>query len=206
MNADDLGYLGANDDLQAFNLYSYCSNNPIIFVDSSGNFVIIATAATTYALYFLAVTLVALILCDPVVQESINEMANDVQETIDAIAENINDSHPDEYTVYSLLDPETGEVRYVGRTKNYEKRMKQHEKEGSKIADLVPGPIIKHLNYSQARGIEQIGIISYNTIELGKNSINGVGPNNRNRDVYGRVAYDYLYNQFSNEWYNLFGW
>ena len=36
LNADDLGYLGANGDLQAFNLYAYCSNNPVMNVDFTG--------------------------------------------------------------------------------------------------------------------------------------------------------------------------
>ena len=36
INADSLSYLGANGDMQAFNLYAYCSNSPIMFVDPSG--------------------------------------------------------------------------------------------------------------------------------------------------------------------------
>ena len=42
LNADDLGYLGANGDLQAFNLYAYCSNNPVMNADPSGNIIISA--------------------------------------------------------------------------------------------------------------------------------------------------------------------
>ncbi len=36
INADSINYLGANGDMQAFNLYAYCSNNPVMFVDPSG--------------------------------------------------------------------------------------------------------------------------------------------------------------------------
>ncbi len=37
INADHVGYLGANGDLQSFNLFTYCSNNPVMYVDNEGN-------------------------------------------------------------------------------------------------------------------------------------------------------------------------
>ena len=37
VSADDISYLGANDDMSAFNLYAYCSNNPVMYVDPMGN-------------------------------------------------------------------------------------------------------------------------------------------------------------------------
>ncbi len=40
INADDVSYLGANGDINSYNLYAYCSNNPIMYVDPSGHFVI----------------------------------------------------------------------------------------------------------------------------------------------------------------------
>ena len=36
INADDISYLGANGDLQAYNLYAYCSNNPVMGYDPMG--------------------------------------------------------------------------------------------------------------------------------------------------------------------------
>ena len=36
ISPDDPRYLGANGDLTSYNLYAYCSNNPINYIDSSG--------------------------------------------------------------------------------------------------------------------------------------------------------------------------
>ena len=37
ISADALGYLGANGDLNSYNLYAYCSNNPVMYFDQSGH-------------------------------------------------------------------------------------------------------------------------------------------------------------------------
>ena len=37
ISPDDISYLGANGDLNAYNLYAYCSNNPIMYSDPSGH-------------------------------------------------------------------------------------------------------------------------------------------------------------------------
>ena len=36
INADNIGYLGTNGDLLGYNLYAYCSNNPVMLADASG--------------------------------------------------------------------------------------------------------------------------------------------------------------------------
>ena len=36
INADDIGYLGADESILSYNLYAYCKNNPINYVDSAG--------------------------------------------------------------------------------------------------------------------------------------------------------------------------
>jgi len=42
ISPDGVGYLGANGDLNSYNLYAYCSNNPVMYVDPSGNSIIAA--------------------------------------------------------------------------------------------------------------------------------------------------------------------
>ena len=37
ISADDVSYLGANGDLNSYNLYAYCSNNPVNMADYFGN-------------------------------------------------------------------------------------------------------------------------------------------------------------------------
>lgn len=40
ISPDELGYLGANGDLTGYNLYAYCSNNPVMCCDPSGHIAI----------------------------------------------------------------------------------------------------------------------------------------------------------------------
>ena len=46
LNADDTSYLGANGDLVSYNLYAYCSNNPVNYTDPTGKFINILIGAS----------------------------------------------------------------------------------------------------------------------------------------------------------------
>jgi len=43
INADDIEYLGADGTLQSYNLFAYCSNNPVNFIDPSGHSILAIT-------------------------------------------------------------------------------------------------------------------------------------------------------------------
>ena len=53
VTADDPSYLGANGDLVSYNLYAYCSNNPVMYVDPTGHF-----ALTTFIIGVAAFALI----------------------------------------------------------------------------------------------------------------------------------------------------
>ena len=40
ISPDDASYLGANGDINSYNLYAYCSNNPVMYQDPSGHSII----------------------------------------------------------------------------------------------------------------------------------------------------------------------
>lgn len=40
INAGSTDYLGANGDINSYNLFAYCSNNPVNYADPSGKFVV----------------------------------------------------------------------------------------------------------------------------------------------------------------------
>ena len=57
LNADSLSYLGEGSDLQNYNLYSYCENNPVMYSDPSGHSVALAVALGAVAVLGLGLTI-----------------------------------------------------------------------------------------------------------------------------------------------------
>ena len=49
INAD--GYINANGDMLGFNMFAYCSNNPVMYLDYSGQFAILGIALTSDTLF-----------------------------------------------------------------------------------------------------------------------------------------------------------
>ena len=68
-------------------------------------------------------------------ENNIERIVEIVNEQVKAEAEKDRKSRHD-YVVYTLVDSE-GIVRYVGRTKDYERRMKEHEQLGGKNSNII---------------------------------------------------------------------
>ena len=58
VSADSIEYLGAGSALKSYNLYAYCENNPISFLDTKGNFLCTTIGALVGGLFGAATALV----------------------------------------------------------------------------------------------------------------------------------------------------
>ena len=109
------------------------------------------------------------------------------------------------YSVYSLNDS-NGKPEYVGRTKDPIARKKAHRQDPNR-KDLEFNIIVSDLNYSEARGLEQLGILACHTLNINdkkNNQINGISLKNPKGDQYIEATLGYIENQISNELLNLF--
>ena len=129
-------------------------------------------------------------------------LAEGNQALFEKIEEEINKKHPDLYTVYFLED-ENHQIRYVGRTKNLDQRMAAHRSSGSRTAKYKLAMHIDNLTYTQARGLEEMGILLYSTLNPDGNRIHGIGDNNPYRPIYWKSAQDVIYNRGMNLFYGF---
>jgi hypothetical protein len=232
INAD--GAVGHIGNIQGHNMFQYCFNNPVMMSDPSGCWpklstilgvaavvaVCVAVCVATGGIAACAIAAVseggAAILGGGVAAAELVEAASTVaiyamatagaavagSKAADSVERKLQPNH----TVYKLVDS-SGKTQYVGRTVYPDARAKAHEADPDK-AGLTFEPIASGLNYYQARGMEQIGMLEYTTLNY-KNKINGISPNNRNIGVYmaaGRgPALQYISNQISNEILNWDG-
>ncbi|MBQ7225822.1 MAG: RHS repeat-associated core domain-containing protein, partial [Clostridia bacterium] len=58
INADHINYLGAGSALKSYNLYAYCENNPVSFLDTEGTFLCAAIGALVGGLFGAVTALV----------------------------------------------------------------------------------------------------------------------------------------------------
>ena len=206
ISPDALGYLGANGDLTSYNLYAYCSNNPVNYVDNTGEFPIAASIGTflltSTAIFIVAVTS----MCVKYTSSNSNE-TNSIDDLF-TIAITDNDSNNvRNYTVYALKNPNTGEIKYVGRTKNPVARESAHRSSlfrGHLVFCILEDGLSKY----EARGLEQYYMILYHTVNTSNpmnNQINGIASSNPNRFAYFNATLKYLDNRISNEFLNWAG-
>ena len=147
-------------------------------------------------------------ICDWIIDYSQTRPVDNIVEVVREIVEDkvLDQTKPcNIYTVYTLKDGE-GNVRYVGRTKNYEKRMTQHGKADGVITkyNLSPYNKFENLTYAECRGIEQTLMIYYHSRlwkgESGYNKINGIAEKNPKKELYYQDTLTYFENQKDNEY------
>jgi len=229
INAD--AAVGQTGSIQGHNMFQYCFNNPVNMDDPSGYWPKLSTILTAVAVVATVVAIGAVVVATAGAAAPAFALAGGAvlggsaggaagvaaaagvvaigagaaSVGVKAVEKSMSRSSTQSYTVYALAD-DNGEVKYVGRTKNFNTRMKQHQKPGSRTEGLTPKVRIDNLSYAQARGLEQLGMTYYHTRafmgENGKNLINGISPKRWGTTPYldaGRAMSGYLYNQISNE-------
>ena len=117
------------------------------------------------------------------------------------------EEEPAVYTVYGLIDSKDT-VQYVGRTKNIAARTKAHENSNAR-GHLTMHIFRKNLTYDQARGLEQLLMVYYHTLNAlnpANNQINGIRANNPKYRHYIDSANALFENIISNEVLNILGY
>jgi len=224
INAD--AAVGQIGNIQGHNMFQYCFNNPVNMDDPSGHWPKLSTILTTVAVVATVVAVAAVVVATAgaaapafalaggaviggsgaaagvAMAAGIVAIGAGAAAATAKAAESVSDKlSRREHTVYKLVDKSSGQTKYVGRTKNPTVRKNAHNAEGSKTAGLEFTPIASNLTYFEARGLEQIAMLEYNTKSF-LNSVNGISPNNPRRDIYmaaGRQLAHYVGNQISNE-------
>lgn len=183
-------YAGTIGEILSHNGYVYCKNNPINMIDYNGNFAIMLSTTLTTALTTLVYTVVTIVTA--VTTATLTEA------TVNYIKEQETKKNEKNHTVYRLRNNATKQIDYVGRTVNPVTRKQNHEKTKP---DHTFEVIATGLTREEARGIEQIYMVEYNTRSL-LNKINGISPNNIKKELYmnaGRQALQCIGNIVSNE-------
>ena len=207
ISADD-HVLQTGENAKGYNLYSYCQNMPVGMADYNGHSM---TLTLTLALPAIGAALstvaapvaagAAIGITAAVTFHNVVKFKELVDAGINALEEEGKKRRNSIYTVYALSDSEG--VRYVGRTKNYETRMRAHRKSFDK-KDLKDNKLGENLTYEEARGLEQTAMLYYHTLKTAKglNKINGISPKNKLANIYMEEAKGvagYITNQISNE-------
>lgn len=109
----------------------------------------------------------------------------------------------EKHIVYGLKDSSEN-IQYVGRTKQITARKNAHQANPAR-KELKMIILADNLSYEEARGIEQVYMLYYHTINTKNamnNQINGISPYNKKLGSYletAKGALGYLWNQVSNE-------
>lgn len=207
INAD--GIIQTGQGMLDKNMFAYCLNNPVNKIDPNGTFTLTSTfiaallAAIKAALIeVIKITVIFIITVAVIgtVKWAAEKIKNKTSSKSSSKRSNRYSKNNTDHTVYKLVDPTTNEIKYVGRTVNPTARKQAHaldpNKKGLSFVTIKSG-----LNYYEARGLEQIAMLTYST-KNALNRISGISPNNPKLEDYmaaGRDVANYVGNQISNE-------
>lgn len=188
-------YQGSIYDPVTLHKYLYANANPVMYTDPSGymalgiGLAIDAELSSSKIAHDMAVIAMGMVLLKNLARANATVLSRynyvyainialkglDLIKDIDVIVEKVESAVVEVakesikkvccYTVYTLEDAD-GNVRYVGRTRNYKKRMAQHKRVGGVIQKygLKEGSLRRDgLTYEQARGIEQTWMVYFHT-------------------------------------------
>ena len=194
INAD--AYTSTGQGLLGNNMFAYCGNNPVLFKDSHGTSETIAIGAESRTDRIPGKTLAAAagkvlgyVLVTAVAYAAAKEAVDaEAIVAVKAAKRASRDDNDKIYTVYFLRDAKnpSGGIVYVGRVKtaNFGARMTYHGTRGRALVWQIDG-----LTYYQCRGLEQVGMAYFHTINRNRdinNQIRGVSPlNGARRDYFG---------------------
>lgn len=184
-------------------MFAYCRNNPVMHSDPDGNWVVDAVFLAVDIANFVKhptmgnagfILLSASCFVDPTGASSAAlhtlktaHFASAIMASSIKVRKIKNVAH----SVYTLHDPITQEVKYVGRTSNLKLRKAAHKLSPDK-RHLVLKEAKSGLTYSQARGAEQILFEKYGGFTNLLNKIKPISDANPNRGGYLESAQSLL--------------
>ncbi len=186
INAD--GYGGQVGELLSHNVYAYCLNNPVNNYDPDGDIALAIPfiAISVKDLLIATVGFVGGVAIGGTIFDNIKDNATSKAKS-EPIAKTPNRRT---HTVYTLRN-EKKIVEYVGRTGRPIEYRKQEHLANPARAHLILQKEAENLTLTQARGLEQILIDKYQTLNrnnLASNQRNGIWLYNPNRSKYIEAA------------------
>ena len=225
INADAYTSTDATDAISC-NMFAYCGNNPVMCSDYNGMWslsslfagiaiaaAVVAAAALCVVTYGAATPVVATVAGTAISGATVAAAATTVAVSAAEVAacaaaasivsNSVEKRYSQSYSVYFLADSD-GNIQYVGRVtdKGYNARMAYHKR----TRGLEPAYRISGLNYYEARGLEEIGMIECHTLNDSNpinNQIHGIGENNPLGATYMDAAVNYLVNRAEDSILNL---
>ena len=139
LNAD--GYINANGDILGYNMFAYCGNNPLMYIDPSGTSV---TATFTVMLGFAALAFLVFTTCTMIAMMSTQSIATTYPNTFD---------NPFEREKPLERSKTKEKVTVRDSTKDVTKNKDDSQSYNYWTAEIVNGLVvpIKPLTYSEAR-------------------------------------------------------